>query len=47
MAVRVSLVFALVAAVLAATAAPALASLADEVATGRQVAQRLQAAATS
>ena len=47
MAVRVSLIFALVVAVLAAAAAPALASLADEVATGQQVAQRLQAGATS
>jgi hypothetical protein len=47
MTVRVSLIFALVAAVLAVAAAPALASLADEVAAGRQVAQRLQAGATS
>ena len=47
MTVRVSLIFALVAAVLAAGAGPALASLADEVAAGRQVAQRLQAGASS
>jgi hypothetical protein len=47
MTVRVSLIFALVAAVLAVAAAPALASLADEVAAGREVAQRLQAGATS
>jgi hypothetical protein len=47
MTVRVSLIFALVAAVLALAAAPALASLADEVAAGREVAQRLQAGATS
>ena len=46
MTVRVSPVFALVAAVLALAAAPALASLADEVAAGREVAQRLQAGAT-
>ena len=45
--VRVSLVVALVVAVLGVAAAPALASLADEVAAGRQVAQRLQAGATS
>ena len=45
--VRVSFIFALVVAVLAVAAAPALAALADEVAAGRQVAQRLQAGATS
>ena len=47
MTVRGSLIFALIAAVLAVVAAPALASLADEVAAGREVAQRLQAGATS
>ena len=47
MTARAPLIFALVAAVLAAAAAPALASLADEVAAGRQLAQRLQAGATS
>jgi hypothetical protein len=45
--VRVSLIFALVAAVLAAAAAPAPASLADEVAAGREVAQRMQPGASS
>jgi hypothetical protein len=47
MAVRVSLAFALLVAALAVAAAPALASLAGEVAAGREVAQRLQAGATS
>jgi len=47
MTVRVSLIFALGAAVLAVAAPTALASLADEVPAGRQVAQRLQAGATS
>jgi hypothetical protein len=47
MTVRVSLVFGLVVAVLAVAVAPALASLAGEVAVGRGVAQRLQAGATS
>jgi hypothetical protein len=47
MTVRVSLIVALAAAVLPVAAAPALASLADEVVAGRQVAERLQAGATS
>jgi hypothetical protein len=47
MTVRFSLIVALVVAVLGVATAPALASLADEVATRRQVAQRLQAGATS
>ena len=47
MTVRVRLIFVLIAAVLAVIAAPALASPADEVAAGREVAQRLQAGATS
>jgi hypothetical protein len=47
MTVRVSLILALIAAVLAGAAAPALASLADDVAAGRGTAQRLQAGATS
>lgn len=47
MTVRVRLLFALALAVLALGAAPALASLADEVAAGREVAQRVQAGATS
>ena len=47
MTVRVSLILALLGAVLTVAAAPALASLADEVAAGRGAAQRLQAGATS
>ena len=47
MAVRVRQIFALTVAVSALGAAPALASLADEVAAGQEVAQRLQAGATS
>ena len=47
MAVRVRFILTVTVAVLALGAAPALASLADEVAAGREVAQRLQAGAAS